>query len=506
MHSTQPFIPSIQQQAVIDWTRDGSGSAFIEAVAGAGKTTTLIALLQETNGNVAFAAYNKKIAREIEAKVAPLGLGNRVRVGTFHSFGLAAWRRVHPSVKCGPEACREKETKTIEGMKAAGIPEQIHDFVLKLVSLAKQRAIGTFHTIDDDSQWYAIIDHFDLAYEIEDEALIDQSVQAAKRTLRYHINLAPKLIDFDDMIYMPLVSGVKMWENDWVLVDEAQDTNPARRALARKMLKKDGRAVFVGDRHQAIYGFTGADADAIDLIINEFNCATLPLTITYRCPKTVVSMAQQYVSHIQAHETAPDGVVRAVNSDEFVKEELTANDAILCRLTAPLVKQAFALIRRGIACHVEGKEIGAGLLKLVNRYKVKTIAALRERLEGYRDTESQKLIAKGKEVQAEGLIDRVETVLIIADQCQNVEELRTKITSMFEDQENGERRTRKTLTLSTVHKAKGREWPRVYILGANKYMPSPWARKNWQMDQENNLIYVAYTRAQSELISVPVED
>ena len=55
-----------------------------------------------------------------------------------------------------------------------------------------------------------------------------------------------------------------------------------------------------------------------------------------------------------------------------------------------------------------------------------------------------------------------------------------------------------TLTLSTCHKAKGREWQRVAILEP-ELMPSKWARQDWQYQQEQNLIYVAYTRTQSEL-------
>ena len=45
------------------------------------------------------------------------------------------------------------------------------------------------------------------------------------------------------------------------------------------------------------------------------------------------------------------------------------DDAILCRNTKPLVKIAFNLIKRGIPCHVEGRDIGAGLIKLVDRFE-----------------------------------------------------------------------------------------------------------------------------------------
>lgn len=512
MTTSKTFVPSTQQARVIEWVENGSGSAFVEAVAGAGKTSTLIAALAKTDGSVAFAAYNRKIADEIKGKVAKLNLGNRVRVGTFHSFGLNAWRRVYPQVKSGPEAAREKADMTVAQFRKHSLPEKLDTFVLKLVSLAKQRALGLYGQVEDRSQWHAIIDHFDLTGEIEfdgddNNGLIDKGIDFAIRALKFHRELAPKIIDFDDMVYMPVVSGVRMWENDWVFTDEAQDTNAARRAMVRKMLRKNGRAVFVGDRHQAIYGFTGADNDAIDLIIREFNCATLPLTITFRCPKAVVREAQQTVQHIQADDTAPEGKVSQADYAEFLApvnlKTLQASDAILCRKTKPLVELAYNLIKNGVACHVEGRDIGAGLLKLVNRFaKLTDLDKLRDQLNAYCEQQTAKLIAKGKETQAEALIDRVETVKVIMDSqppATTVAELRSRIASMFLD---GENEVKPTLTLSTVHKSKGREWLRVFILGRYEFMPSPWARQEWQQEQERNLIYVAVTRSQGELTMI----
>jgi len=54
------------------------------------------------------------------------------------------------------------------------------------------------------------------------------------------------------------------------------------------------------------------------------------------------------------------------------------------------------------------------------------------------------------------------------------------------------------LTLCTIHKSKGMEWNRVFILDCH-LMPSRYARKGWQKVQETNLIYVAHTRAKTEL-------
>jgi superfamily I DNA/RNA helicase len=483
---------SPQQKAVFEWIREGRGSAFVEAVAGAGKTTTLVEACGLMEGSVAFAAYNKKIADEIKVKLGGAGIGeNRVRAGTFHSFGWSAWRRSHKHVKLD-----DHKIDTI--LDEFQVPRVFDSFVPKLVSLAKQAAMGLLCDPNNPQSWWRIVEHHDLASDLEDPELAQEGIRQAYRVLKRSRDMAHEVCDFDDMIYMPVITECKVWQNDWVLVDEAQDTNPARRALARKMLRPRGRAIFVGDPHQAIYGFTGADADAVQQISKEFNCRSLPLTTTYRCPKAVVAAAQEVVSHIQAHGTAPEGDVSTIPEDVLMAQGLVSTDAILCRKTAPLVSLAFKLIRAGVACHVEGREIGAGLLKLARRWKVKSVPKLLERLDAYLEREIEKLTAKGQETKAEAVKDRVETLKALADGCPDLDCVQKKIETMFQD-------NAPTLTLSTVHKSKGREWPRVFVLGRNVWMPSPWARQTWQVEQENNLIYVAYTRAMRSLVLVDVK-
>lgn len=508
------FIASPQQAAVVDFIATGRGSAFVEAVAGAGKTTTLLEALVVTTGSVGFAAFNKKIADEIKLKIADrsnsqsdnydpryAAMGNRVRVGTFHSFGLGAWRRVYPSVKVDADA---KWLATVEALQ---VPRPLQGFVRRLLSLAKQNALGLHGSVDDVRRYYDIVDHHDMAYDLEDDSQLPQGIELAIKALHFHRDHAAAMVDFDDMIYMPVVTPTRIWQNDFVFVDEAQDTNPVRRALARKMLRSNGRAVFVGDRHQAIYGFTGADNDAIDQIVRDFSCKSLPLTITYRCPKAVVRAAQTVVSHIEAHETAPEGEVTTIEQDNLMANAATLlpTDAILCRKTKPLVETAFSLIRTGVACHVEGRDIGTSLVKLIDKFKTaNTLDDLLARIDAHGERRAAMLVAKGKDSQAEALMDRVATIHCIAGQCETVEEVKQRIVSMFEDSDS---QRKQTLTLSTVHKSKGREWPRVFVLGKNAWMPGPWAKQQWEVEQEMNLIYVAYTRAQKQLVlvNVPVE-
>jgi superfamily I DNA/RNA helicase len=496
------FVPSPQQQAVFDFATNGKGSGIVEAVAGSGKTTTLLHMLELLQGSVAFCAYNKKIADEIKDRMATMGIGRNVSAGTFHSFGYKAMLKAFGKVPLD-------EKKSMQLAEQINMPLPLRNFAVKGVSLAKQAGVGFLTPFDDLSQWNYFVDHFELdetlategAGPLDVDQMISDGIDWSIRLLRAGVDANSKLIDFDDMIYGPLIHDLKMWENDWVLIDEAQDTNNSRRALAKKMLRAGGRLIAVGDRHQAIYGFTGANHDSLDIIGREFNCSYLPLTITYRCPKAVVRHAKQWVNHIEAAPTAPEGAVREMMEPEFRKldrDSLGPESAVLCRNTKPLVSLAFHFIRRGIPCHVEGKEIGKGLLVLVNKYKTTDLTVLRAKLEEYLDRERQRLLAKGQEQRADALSDRVETLFVMMDTVETVGDLRERLNTMFDDTYGQPKR----LTLSTIHKAKGREWERVYWFGRNLYQPSKYARQDWQMGQEINLMYVAATRAKSELVEV----
>ena len=520
---------SQQQQDVLNWAERGNGSLNLIARAGCGKTTTLLELVEHLHGEVFLGAYNKAIATELQQRLSAKGIPwKKAQAGTLHSAGFGAWRKVAPAVK-------------VDGKKVYGIIDQMKlddparkddlerfgNFINKAVSLAKQRAFGVLCAVEDRSHWFNLIEHFGLEEELEGnghgynghrsenppdlEPVIDLCIAVFKKS----IEMDREMVDFDDMILAPLIHNIKIWPKDWVLIDEAQDTNPARRALAMKMLKpKTGRLIAVGDPAQAIYGFTGADDDSMVQIQRQLNSSELPLNVTYRCPKQIVSLAQTWVTDITAADAAPEGLVRSIrlNGENgqpgFWNESLKQEDVILCRNTKPLVELAYSLLRRGVACRVEGREIGTGLIKLIRKWKVTRINGLITALGSYQERECQKWLAKGREEKAAAIEDQVETIVVLAEKLQaegkhEVEDLVNFINSLFGDTEPGV--TARVLTLSTVHKAKGREWERVFILGRNKFMPSRWARKDWQAKQEYNLCYVAVTRAKAELVDIVVE-
>lgn len=502
------FAPSPQQAAILAKVDEAAENLLVVARAGCGKTTLIEMATARMAGKVAVVAYNKAIAAELSRRLG--GMAN-VEANTFHSFGFRALKRAVPALR--NKAPNFRKTESL--LRATRCPEDLTSFVTKLVSLAKQRAVGVLDS-GTSLPFYDIVEHFAL-YETltgrtgyDEGDMVREGVDRAIAVMLLSLDELKKgNIDFDDMIYGPLALNVPLFQHDWIAVDEAQDTNPARRALARKLLKGDGLSLWVGDDKQAIYGFTGADNDAMDIVAREFNCVRMPLSVTYRCPKAVVAVANTWVPDISAADVAPAGRVDTITDAQFEKlgaTLLTRDDAILCRLTKPLVETAYGLIRRGIACHIEGRDLAGGLVKLVEKVaagKGRELNWFSDRLDEYETREVQRLLAKGQETQAEAIADRCATIRVFEEQLPisaTTTDLIAAIRRLFEDTEEGERP--KTLTLSTVHKAKGREWDRVYLLGRNKFMPSKWARQEWQQVQEVNLMYVAVTRAKRELVEV----
>lgn len=483
--------------AVADLIEEIRGRSYrVDAVAGAGKTTTLVEACNRMKGTIAFCAFNKKIADEIEKRVAHLP---NITAGTFHRLGLRAWTNAYGK----PHVDSKKIEKICE---EEGIDWRFNKFVCFMVSQLKLAGYGIEGA--QAPSFSQIADHFDAwAMLPGGEDKNGRAEEMVKQVMRESVQLAGEVLDFDDMLYMPLAMKVPMPQHDNVLIDEAQDTNAMRRMLARAILKPGGRVIAVGDPHQAIYGFTGADAHALDILEKEFNCVRLPLTVTYRCPKAVVRHAQRWVGHISAADTAPEGTVREISRSEFDSlgsGALTGKDAILCRNTRPLIDTALGLIRRGVGCRVEGRDIGQQLIRLATRWKgVRTLSELQDKLEEHRRSEVAKLIQKHQDAQAAMLEDRIDSLIAViahVGYSKSVEDLKSRINTLFADTVPGEEP--RVVTLSTIHKAKGREWDRVYLLGRDIFMPSKYAKQEWELEQEDNLCYVAVTRAKKELIEV----
>jgi ATP-dependent DNA helicase UvrD/PcrA len=498
------FVPSIHQQNLFNWIANGKGSANVIAVAGSGKSTSLEKALPfiPEGSSVLGLAFNASIAKEWKEVRLPRLRGDgggrafsKVEFKTFHSLGFGAILK-KLGVKSSQMTTDSNKMRLLARETLGEIDLDTYgSFACRLVGLAKGEGIGAL-VPDTEDRWWEIVNHHDLSLDGEGDE--EEAIGIARGLLRRSSEVAKtnRLIDFDDMIYLPLLWRLRLWQHDWVMVDELQDTNPARRALAKLALRPGGRFLGVGDPNQGIYGFTGATTDAMDLVRDEFSCKELPLSVCYRCARSVVQYAQDFVPQIEAAPNAQEGSVTfGVPTDQAIAK-LGPQDAILCRNVAPLVKCAYNLIGRGVGCSILGREIGDGLVNLIKKQRARDIDRLLIKLQAYREREEAKFVARGQDSKAEAVNDRVASIeAVVAHLHENdrtIPKLIARIEAMFTD-------TNGVLTLSTVHKAKGKEWDNVAILEPD-LMPSRWARSAWAQQQERNLQYVAATRARINLI------
>lgn len=486
------------QQRIFDFIEKESGSAVIIAVAGSGKTTTIVECAKRipVTAQSTFVAFNKHVQLELEKR-----LPSNVRAMTLNALGNQAWTK---ACQRRPELNASKTWKLIDEYFDKYTSRMYGKAINQLVALAKgiglvpdRVKVGTVLAEDTEDNWLQLIENYQVWPEKGGKT--EELIKMARTILRESIQCSDRVIDFNDQLYLPVIFNRQFLQNDFLFVDEAQDVNQIQREMLHRALKPGGRLIAVGDPCQAIYGFRGADTKAIENIKLEFDAIELPLTVSYRCPRNVITEAQQFVSHIEACETAPEGKVESLEA--WGASTFTLADAVICRNNAPLVDLAFKLIRFGVRCAVKGRDIGTGLVNLVKKMKAASIADLERNLAEHLAKETEKLIREKKEHMLSSLEDKIATIEVFIENLthgSNVDDLIASIERLFTDDGRG------TLLLSSIHKAKGLEWPRVFILDPH-LMPSKYATQDWQLEQETNLQYVAITRAKSELYYITSE-
>lgn len=485
------------QKAIFNAVEHTQDSLIIEAVAGSGKTTTIVEAINHVprEQGVVFLAFNKSIADELKRRVT----ASNAQCKTLHALGFGAWRQHLAWDANDLEVDGRKVSKIVDEMNLAwGAWTQD---MSRLVGLAKGGGMvprgmaGEWHGLAQDSTdaWEDTMDIYDI-----DPTEVD--LELVREVLRRSIEASRRVIDFDDMLYMPVIAGAQFDKTDVVFLDEAQDVNGIQAEIVARMCHDRTRVIAVGDHNQAIYGFRGALSDSMHHLAERFDCKPLPLSVSYRCPRSVVTHARQWVDHIQSHDLAEEGKVEYAGG--WRVGDFRAGDAILCRNSAPVITMAFLLIRNKVPAKVVGRDLGKGLVTLVNKMKAKTLVDLSERLALYREREGKRL--KGKAGQVAALDDKIATLHVFMEEAGPHAGIGTLIQSIEKLFGDGAE-MRGMVTCSTIHKSKGMEWARVFVLDADLYQPSKWARQDWERQQEYNLMYVAATRAKRELRYISTE-
>ncbi|MBC6472081.1 MAG: UvrD-helicase domain-containing protein [Hormoscilla sp. GM102CHS1] len=263
------------------------------------------------------------------------------------------------------------------------------------------------------------------------------------------------------MIWLPvqwkseIIKSLRPYE--FVLVDECQDLNAAQLELSCMLAGVNGRMLFVGDPHQAIVGFAGADCDSYQEILKRIKGTDLPLSVCYRCPRSHIELVKMIFPNISFFPapTASLGKIIIISETQFKETKLTDKDLIISRKTAPLVSLCIRLIASGIAAIVKGREIGESLYRILEEvdklnfpFEQFTLA-----LELYHAAQTERFLKMDNAEQLiELLKDKIAAIYAIygaLPMAKNIWDLKDYIDTLFSDNSNG------LVTLCTCHRAKG---------------------------------------------------
>lgn len=461
--------PDKYQQAVIDDAATGIGNVIVRARAGSGKTSTIINAVERVPRglSVLICAFNAKLKPELQRKIEARGLC--ADVSTLHSYGMR---------QCGKVRIDERKARRHAEEQIVGASKEHTRAVLKAVSLAKGMLLRTRPDI------LALIPRFQLEVKPSDERRFAEDVLAVMKACFYDADS----VDFDDQIWLPVVCKRQVWQYDRVFVDEAQDLNLAQIRLVSMACRPGGRICAVGDDRQAIYAFRGADEGALGRIRNDLSAKVFPLSVSYRCARSIVRLAQGIVQDIECAPNAPDGTVEKA-SDKRLVLDAENGDFVVSRKNAPLVKVCLRLLKNGKAAAVLGRDVSSELSSLVQRAKTEDVGKMLQWVESWKAREIKRILDQSPEADIDRVEDTAACILAISEGEESVEDIRAKLRTMFDESGDDNR-----VTLMSTHKAKGLEANRVWIL-RDTYNPS-------KSTEEANLLYIAITRAKKELYLV----
>lgn len=503
------------QVGIFDAIKNTDNNIIVNAVAGSGKTTTIVEACKRLNkpsDKVQFLAFNKAIAVELSAK-----LKGYATVNTLHSFGLSILRSAFQTSRYNRISIDNKKyfkyiqqnifdlsshiTRNLDNIaifNACKVVKQIFD--LARVNLIDYEDKNALESLCDN---YGIMPKYDE---------INVAATMLKSAYRMPSDLT---IDFTDMVVLPLFYSKYVPTFDYVFIDECQDLNTAQRELMLLAAKK-GRFIAVGDRNQAINGFCGADCSSFDKIASVKNTIELPLSVNYRCGTNIIHLAQSIVPQITACNSASCGIVEHKNV--LSRDLFHKHDMVLCRKTAPLVGLCLKMIQSGITAVIKGSDIADSMKTLINSANVSSVDELKKWVrEQKMETASNIASFLGVKIET---AKKTKKYTILSDRLDCIEQMCTKGISSVSDIKEyinemfDEKHIKDAVVLSTAHKSKGLESERVILLTPNTFSfnadveekKKGKKKKAWELQQELNLTYVALTRAKKELVILDIDE
>lgn len=469
----QAFVESLLQKTPV----------FLSARAGTGKTSTILAgvkaLLESgvPKEDITIIAFNKKNQQELQAKT-PVG------TYTLHSLGFRALKEVLPGVQIS----EDKTFKLLcqEPHRPGSNSRDTFRDTLRLVGVAKAaglvpKAKGLLKSslVEDTPQTWlnlqSTYELFDADLKMARRVLVKSNAQAMK----------DRLIDFGDMVYLPMALQKKIATTPWTIVDEAQDLSPLDLSL---LTGTRAKIWYVGDPFQTIYAWRGAGAKNIESL----GLPVLPLTNCWRCSGAIIQEARKFVPDIRTTNPQGDPVAKSSWMPHWPSHKPST---IIARTNATLIGIALELKKSpGTRVFILGKDFAKTLGELLAKLKGQARTQLLESLEKWQSKTLAKYPHKAGEIK-----DQAKCLKTILEGTFGRKDAEKALGELFLDEPQPG-----AWTLTTVHKAKGLEWPEVFVLDWHKpRVAGP--ESSWILDEDRNLRYVARTRAQARLTIIQAD-
>jgi superfamily I DNA/RNA helicase len=466
-----------EQTAAADSFRNGDHLS-LQAGAGTGKTTTLELLARTTSRKGRYLAYNRAIAEDAAARFP-----SNVRCKTTHSLAYAALGHRYVRRLNAP---RRPAWQTGQ---ALGITEAIRiadrDISQRTLSNATLRTVTRFcHTADDAITGHHVPHLRGLEDPDYHAQLVEHVVPYARKAWAdlQHTDDGAVRFDHDHYLKIWALAGPRL-DADFLLLDEAQDTNPVVEQIFLNQ-RDHAQLVMVGDSAQAIYHWRGAKD-----VMTGFNGTQLALSRSFRFGPHLAEEANRWLRLANAP-------IRLTGSPTVPTElgPVTDPDAVLCRTNVGAMAEVMAHMSRGRRVALAGG--GESLQSLA--------LAARDLKEGRRTHHPELVLfpcwgdlqdyathdPAGRDLlPLVNLVDTHGTDAILTAVAQLTSEPQAQI------------------TVSTAHKAKGREWQRVLVAGdfdrtedtSPHLAGAPSPAVDPVDDAEARLAYVAVTRARQRL-------
>lgn len=344
----------------------------------------------------------------------------------------------------------------------------------------------------------------------------------------------------------------------YVLIDEYQDTNAVQYVLSKMLAARHRNICVVGDASQAIYGFRGADFRNIVNFKNDYpNAKVFNLEQNYRSTQIILDAAHAIISKNTSHPvlslwTQSEGgdkinISESRNEKEearYIINEVRASKrplsdfAILYRTNAQSRSLEEEFLKSGLPYNLVGG------IRFYERKEIKDVLAYLRLVQNPEDSVSLKrveklgkgrlnkffegidLLKEEKELpstidildlilqktgyldtledgtdQGKARVENVKELRSVADQFPDLTEFLENVALVEHIDEKSKNSPQKTITLTTLHQAKGLEWPVVFMVGMEEGL-FPHSRSFLnpdELEEERRLCYVGITRAKEKL-------